>query len=269
MSIIKSLLPVIGIVGGIISISLVLIIFGTASFKAFPLFFLDLVKKLHKRIKGEDVPFDMYGVYLFNGLGGSGKSISMINYAIEIKKQFPKVLIMANFETEIADKYFDSWEDILNTENIDKDGINQGVLFLFDEMHLTLNSQSWKDAPDELLEYISLQRHFHKCIFGAAQEWSRITKIIREQVNYIVDCKSYMSGRLILNKCYTKENFSINGMQKEAGVRKRPVEWKRSFVGSDKLRSLYDTDEIVKGLKIGAVTSEEKMSKRLIEALQQ
>lgn len=257
------------VVAPILCTVLLFVIFGTSVFKAIPLFIADIFKKINKRLKGYDVPFDMYGVYLYNGLGGKGKTISMVRKAVEIKEKFPKVLIMSNFKTDVSDKYFDSWEDILNTENIDSDGVNQGVLILFDEMHLTLNSQSWQNAPDELLEYISLQRHLHKCIFGSAQEWKRVTKIVREQVNYVVDCKSYMGGRLLVNKCYTKENFSINGEQREAGTRKRSREWKECFVGTDKLRSLYDTDEIVKGLKIGKADTQEKLAKRLISALQE
>lgn len=254
-------------VGTVVGIVLLLLLYGTAGIRAVPLFIVDSFKILKKRLKGEDVPFNMYGVYLYNGLGGNGKTISMIRKARELKEQFPKLLILANFHTDVADRYFDCWEDIINTENIDDRGVNQGVLFLFDEMHLTLNSQGWQNAPDELLEYISLQRHLHKCIFGSAQEWKRVTKIVREQVNFVVDCKAHLRGRLIINKCYTKENFSINGEQREAGQRKRPREWKECFVGTDELRSLYDTDEIVKGLKLEKADAQEKMTKRIIEAM--
>jgi len=244
-----------------------LIYYGSAFFFAIPLWFKDIYKKIKNKLNGEESVFDMYGVYLFNGLGGNGKTISMVRKAEQLKEQFPKLMVIANFHTDVADRMFDKWEDILYTENIDKNGVNQGVLILFDEMHLTLNSQSWQSAPDELLEYISLQRHLHKCIFGSAQEWTRVSKIVREQVNFIVDCKSLFGGRYIQNKIYTKENFLINGEQKNSGMRKRPVEEKYSFVGTDELRSKYDTHEIVKGLKIGAVDSQTKMANRLLQAL--
>lgn len=243
------------------------LMFGTAFYKAFPLFIKDTLFRLFKRFRGQQEPFNLYGVYLYNGLGGSGKTLSLVRRAKELKEKYPKLLIMGNFHSDVIDKYFDSWQDIINTENIDKDGVNQGVLILFDEMHLTLNSQSWQNAPDELLEYISLQRHLHKCIMGSAQEWSRVSKIVREQVNFIVDCKSYLCGRLITNKCYTKENFMINGEQRSSGMRKRPTEWRQSFVGTDKLRQLYDTDEIVKSLKLSETTKEDKYTKRIISAL--
>lgn len=252
----------------VVGVIVLLMLFGTPVLHAFPLSVKDTFKTIRKRLKGEEVPFNMYGLYLYNGLGGRGKTISMVKRAQEVKSRFPKVLICANFHTEVADRFFDCWEDILNVENIDENGVNQGVLFLFDEMHLTLNSQSWKDAPDELLEYISLQRHLHKCIWGSAQEWKRCTKIIREQVNYIIDCKAYFNSRLIINKCYTKENYLINGEQGSAGTRKRPKEWKETFCATDELRSLYDTEEIVKGLKIGRTSEQEKIASRILKAMQ-
>ena len=264
----KAILVPLLIGGTVVDLILLLLLFGTPILHALPLAVKDTFKNIRKRIKGEDVPFNMYGVYLFNGLGGRGKTISMVKRAQDVKSKFPKVLICANFHTEVADRFFDCWENIMNIENIDETGTNQGVLFLFDEMHLTLNSQSWKDAPDELLEYISLQRHFHKCIWGAAQEWKRCTKIVREQVNYIIDCKAYLNSRLIVNKCYTKENYMINGEQGSAGMRKRPKEWKETFCATDELRSLYDTEEIVKGLKIGRTDSQEKIAKRILMAMQ-
>lgn len=241
--------------------------YGLAFFKALPYAVKDIFIRLKNKKKGEPEPFALYGVYLYNGLGGNGKTLSMVRRAGELKKKYPKLKIIANFHTAVADDYFDCWEDILNASNIDEHGVNQGVLILFDEIHLTLNSQGWKDAPDELLEYISLQRHLHKCIFGSAQEWSRVSKIIREQVNWIVDCKCLFRGRYCQNKVYTKENYLINGEQKSSGLRKRPVEYKISFVGTDKLRSLYDTDEIVKGLKLERQSSEDKIASRLMKVL--
>ena len=100
------------------------------------------------------------------------------------------------------------------------------------------------------------------------KEWKRCTKIIREQVNYIIDCKAYFNSRLIVNKCYTKENYLINGEQGSAGTRKRPKEWKETFCATDELRSLYDTEEIVKGLKIGRTSEQEKIASRILKAMQ-
>lgn len=237
--------------------------FGFSFYPAIFRYVLDICKNIQTKRKGTDPIFNMYGVHIFSGRVGCGKTISMVRRAKNIKRRFPKLKIYANFTTDIADGYINCWEDIVNIENIDDDGVNQGVLFLFDEIHLTFDSQGWQNAPDNLLEYISLQRHFHKCIFGASQVWSRVNKIIKEQTDYVIECKSYFGARLVRNCCYTNEDYQINGTQKDSGQRKRPKVYFESFYASDKLRSLYDTDEVIKGLSIGATNDSEKINKRI------
>lgn len=254
----------------IIFISVLVLITVECGFCFYHSFFLsifDLFKKIRKKKQKDDIPFDVYGVHIFCGRVGCGKTISMVRRARQLKRKFPKLRILANFETDVADGYINNWKDIIESENIDDQGVNQGVLFLFDEIHLTFNSQNWRDAPDNLLEYISLQRHLHKCIFGASQVWSRVNKIIKEQTDYVIECKSYLGSRLIKNVCYTNENYQINGTQKDSGHRKRPKEYKECFTATDELRSHYDTDEIISGLSISSVSESEKLDNRLKELL--
>lgn len=235
---------------------LIRVYFGKDAFIAIYRFLCDLLEKVVKRKK--DRVFDMYGVYLFCGRVGTGKTISMVRRARAIKQRYPNVRILANFHTDIADDYLTDWHQIYDEQNIDeKTGINHGVLFLFDEIHLTFDSQSWKDAPANLLEYISLQRHFHKCIFGSAQVWSRVNKVIREQSDWVIECKSYFGTRLIRNIQFSQEEYNVNGDLKGSGFRKRHWKSNKTFYASDELRKLYNTDEIVTGINIG-VTREEK-----------
>ena len=223
--------------------------FGKDVFIAFYRFVCDLFQKI--LTKNKDRVFDMYGVYLFCGRVGTGKTISMVRRAERIKRRFPNVKIYANFTCDIADGFITCWEDILTIQNVDEDtGINHGVLFLFDEIHLTFDSQGWKDAPANLLEYISLQRHFHKCIFGASQVWTRVNKVIREQSDWVIECHSYFGSRLIRNIQFSQEEYNVNGDLKGSGFRKRHWKSNKTFYASDKLRSLYNTDEIIGGLGI-------------------
>lgn len=257
------------IILGLFTIALLIIIY-IFGFQFFPAFFLsvkDSIKKSFSRKRGDIPIFNMYGVYIFSGRVGCGKTISMVRRAESIKRKYPRVKVLANFSCSVADGFISSWQDVVNAENIDENGVNQGVLFLFDEIHLTFDSQGWRNAPDNLLEYISLQRHLHKCIFGASQVWSRVNKIIKEQTDYIVECKSYFNARLITNNCYTNEDYQINGTMKDSGHRKRPTVYKDTFVATDKLRSLYDTDEIIKGLSLREMSPEEKSNRQLLHAL--
>lgn len=196
----------------------------------------------------EPKPFDLYGVYLYCGRVGCGKTISMVARATQVKHLYPNVKIYSNFECDISDGVITSWEQLEDLHNFDKNGNEQGILFLFDEIHLTFSSQAWQTAPDNLLSYISLQRKNKKCIFCSSQVWTRVNKVIREQADYIIECKPFLGRRVIRNKYYLQEDYLVNGDQKSSGMRKRFVSKKAFVLCSDKLRSLYNTDEIIKGL---------------------
>ncbi len=233
----------------------------------YPAFFRCLCDFLYKIVNPRNRVFDLYGVYLFCGRVGTGKTLSMVRAATRVKKRFPKVKIYANFHCDIADEFITCWEDVLYSENVDSDGVNQGILFLFDEIHLTFDSQSWKDAPANLLEYISLQRHFHKCIFGASQVWSRVNKVIREQSDYVIECRTYFGKRLVRNTKFTQEEYNINGDLKGSGTRRRKHISNRFFFASDNLRSLYNTDEVIGAVKIGVgVTRAEKKAMEMTDS---
>lgn len=218
--------------------------------QGFILFVKDKCKDFYRyRIKKEVKPYDYYGVYLFCGRVGCGKTISMIEKARRIKQRYPKVKIYSNFNTDISDGLITSWEQLELLENIDENGEEQGILFLFDEIHLTFSSQGWQTAPEDLLSYVSLQRKNKKCIFCSAQVWTRVNKVIREQADFVIECKSFFKSRIVRNKYYLQEDYAVNGEQKDSGMRKRQVMSNYCFVATDKLRRLYNTNEIIRGLK--------------------
>ena len=189
-----------------------------------PLFIRDLIGRDWKVFSG-------YGFWCYCGLGGSGKTLSMVNKLVAIKEKYPKVKILTNFTFELADGKIDSWRDLLDTTNFSVEEItekeykrfvkyctykedkgeiwqeivndelkyyvkrNHGVIFGFDEIHLTFESTKWEDAPSNLLDYISQQRKFHKLILATSQVFTRIDKKLREQTNYVIECRSYLLGR--------------------------------------------------------------------------
>ena len=44
-----------------------------------------------------------------------------------------------------------------------KNGVNQGILFLFDEIHLTFDSQGWRNAPRQFAR-VYIFAEAYKCI---------------------------------------------------------------------------------------------------------
>ncbi len=259
--------------------------------ESFPLFIKDFVTMDKKEFRG-------YGFHIYCGLGGSGKTISIVNYLLAMKQKYPKLKIYTNFYFPAGDGIIKDWKDLIEITNYEtveitqeeyeklkkfkpnkesKNGefwtedveftneetgeietitnyykiINHGVIFGFDEIHMTLNSDKWKDRPDDLLYYISQQRKMHKQIVASSQVFTRIDKILREQTNYVVECNSFLLGRLVVNRFYHTEEYIANDEKKDKGSRKRKVKNYRIFIARDFIRNSYDTEEIMKDLKVG------------------
>lgn len=246
-------------------------------FKAIPLFIKDLY------IMDRDV-FRAYGFWCYCGLGGSGKTISMVDYLCRMREKYPKLLILTNFDCNVADRKIISWRDLLETTNIQVDKIsekkynkfkkygiyssnnlwielneetmeleycvrrNHGVLYGFDEIHLTFESTKWEDAPENLLDYISQQRKLHKQIVSSSQVFTRIDKKLREQTNFVIECRSYLLGRLITNKYFVTQEYIANGEKMDKGNKKRKAKKRNCFISYDEIRKKYNTEQIMKDL---------------------
>lgn len=237
-------------------------------------------------IKLDKKAFRGYGFWCYSGLGGSGKTVSMVDYLIILRRKYPKLKIYTNFDFDYSDGYLEKWQDIvqltnfeyvkINKEEYDKirdrrgdkkiehEGVyykivNNGIVFGFDEIHLTLESAAWKDAPPNLLEHISQQRKNHKMILSSSQVFTRINKVLREQTNYIVECKSMFMGRLVFNKFYYTDTFVAPEERK--GKKKQKTVKRYSFVAYDSIREKYDTEQIMVKLVDTELSEEERFKK--------
>lgn len=257
-------------------------------FYAFPLALFDFITMNKKEFRG-------YGFHIYCGLGGSGKTISIVNYLLCMRKKYPKLKIYTNFFFPAGDGLIKTWSDLIELTNYEtveitekeykklklmkpeKEGkdkeyyseiktdeetgeileekyyriINHGVLFGFDEIHMTLSSDNWKDRPNDLLYYISQQRKMHKQIVASSQVFTRIDKTLREQTNFVIECSSFLLGRLVVNKYYHTEEYIANDEKKDKGSRKRKIAKYNIFIAKDTIRNSYDTEEIMKDLKVG------------------
>lgn len=197
-------------------------------------------------IKMDKRKFRGYGFWLYCGLGGSGKTLSMVEYLKRMREKYPNVKIYTNFNCSIADGQINNWEELINYDNGD-----EGIIFGFDEIHLTFASTEWEKCPSNMLEYISQQRKLHKQIVASSQVFTRIDKKLREQTNYVIECKSLFLGRWIFNKAFNTAEYLANDEKGDKGARKRKRAWRYNFVAYDSIRKLYDTMQIMVELKKG------------------
>jgi len=211
---------------------------------AFYLFFMDQLKLDRKQFRG-------YGFWLFCGLGGSGKTLSMVEYLNRMHFKYPKLKIYTNFNYLYADGKIESWKDLIESDN----GV-QGIIYGFDEIHLTFASQNWNDCPSNMLDYISQQRKLHKQIVASSQVFTRVDKKLREQTNFVVECKSIFNGRWVFNRAFNTMEYLANDEKGDKGQKKRNRAWRNNFIAFDKIRNSYDTMQVMKDLESGKSESQ-------------
>lgn len=144
------------------------------------------------KIKNRD-PNEMSvtGINIFCGPQGSGKSLSMIHYAKEIIKDYPKAIIVTNIEFN-----FECPNEVIQYQGFEDFKIENGiygVIYILDEIHLILNSLESKGIPLSVIVELSQQRKQRKLILGTSQVYSRMAKPLREQIKNVIICKNYFS----------------------------------------------------------------------------
>lgn len=177
------------------------------------------------------------GTMIFCGAQGFGKTLSAVQYVVNIAHQYPKSILVTN--VYIDSSAFPEGYDVREYTGLDdlKDIENgeYGVVYLIDEIHLELNSLESKNIDVDIMVEISQQRKQRKHIVGTSQVYGRMAKPLREQIKNIVLCRNYFDilqyNRLIDGFTSVEENGKL-----KADVKKR-IFW----LHSPDLYRLYDT----------------------------
>lgn len=169
------------------------------------------------------------GLICFTGSQGSGKTLTAVKYVCKLMEMYPKLKLCTN--VDIADypvvspaefikdfyclKVFEDF-DILSDEAKKKiyndylafnrvfrfngpddlkrySNLEEGVVFLIDEIQLYFNSMDSKNISMEVMTEISQQRKQRKHIVATSQVFGRMAKPLREQFNTVVKCRCFLS----------------------------------------------------------------------------
>lgn len=188
--------------------------------------------------------FKPYGLTVFCGRQGGGKTISMVEYLDKMKKLYPDSIVITNFNYIGQDMPFTSWRQFTEICN----GLD-GVIFAIDELQNEYNSNNWKDFPEDLLSVVTMQRKQRIKIVATSQVFTRVVKQLREQCYEVVECKT-LFGRWTKQKCYDADdyNYIIENPTPERKFRTRK-KWKYSFIQSNFIRNLFDSYAVVESIK--------------------
>lgn len=205
----------------------------------FKLFFWDFPKRLVKDYFDRDPDsFDTYGVHIFAGEQGSGKSIAAVHFVKCILERNPCAKLAGNISLDFQDGVINDWTEILMRKN----GIYGQVIFL-DEIQNWFSSNESKNFPPDMLTEITQQRKQRKVVVGTSQVFTRISKPIREQITLLYKPLT-VAGCLTVVRVY-KVSLKDDGTVDKMRLRKV-----YAFVHDDELRNCYDTYEKVERISV-------------------
>lgn len=185
--------------------------------------------------------FHPFGLTMFVGPQGSGKTISMVEYVLSLKKEYPNCKLYANFTIEGQDGHLRSLNDLLKIRNGE-----DGIIFCIDEIQNEFSTMASRNFPETLLSTLTMQRKQRIHIVASSQVFTRVAKPIREQCFVVVECRTFWN-RWTRNRAYYADEYNSiidsNSLDKKRKLRKV---WKKSYIQTDELRAMYDTYEVVK-----------------------
>jgi hypothetical protein len=163
------------------------------------------------------------GTQVYVGQQGSGKTISAVKHLLDLKKRYPKAILVSNLELNYyRPKSFKSKEDLkavladFSPENdyilfTDMDELaislvnvnngKYGVIYIVDEIHTYFNALDSKNIPMYVFTEISQQRKQRKLIIGTSQLFLRMAKPFREQCDNLIICRT-IAGVVTFQKAY-------------------------------------------------------------------
>ena len=188
--------------------------------------------------------FNEYGLTLFTGRQGAGKTMSMVFEAERLRKKYKNLYICSNFGYRYDDESLKNLSDIPNVVLRAKSLNKIGVLILWDEIQNDFDSFS--KVNRDVLRVVTQQRKQSIKILGTSQVFGRVSKALREQTFEVVMCNTLL-------KRYTKARFYdadeyIHQIEKPETKRKMTRLRTESFVQTDELRELYDSYSVIKTL---------------------
>ena len=186
--------------------------------------------------------FNLYGLRLFTGRQGSGKSTTLVFLLEKYSKKYPKSKIYTNFGYSGQTASFSSWKDLLDPDFLNGE---DGVIIGWDEIQNDFASTDFKNIPEGFLRQITQQRKQRICILGTSQVYTRVLKALREQCFEVSECKTYF-GRWTTCKTWDADIYehrsTVTDPREKFKLRKKR---KFSFIQTDTLRSKFDTYKLI------------------------
>lgn len=206
-------------------------------FKKMGMFIYFLFGDTYKKIKSKQRKFNEYGLTIFCGMQGDGKTISMVEKLEQIRHEYPEITICTNFGYVHEDVPLTDWLQILELRN------PAGIVFAIDEIQNEFSVYDTRNFSENILRTVTQQRKQGIKIYATSQHFNRVVKQLREQTFEVVDCVT-LFGRWTFQKCFAADEYNavIDNPEQKLKLRRK---WRKNFVQTDYIRGLYDTYKVI------------------------
>lgn len=241
---------------------LILRIYTIAGFLAYIIydFLIRRKLKLYKEFFG-------WGIHLYTGRFGSGKTITMCQYAYNLCVKYPQLSILTNLKLDNFPEHtrilsLNHATDILNAP--------RDCLVLIDEIGTIFNSRDFssgqKSVPKPLFQHLCQCRKRNMMILGTVQKYNLLDKQIRDisaDVNVCVPFLSHPFTRSV--KVYTYDVDEYDMYMTNRMYNPRCVN-KQMFIQSNLFRNLYNTEQLIDNmLKDEYISDKEILENRSLD----
>lgn len=190
-----------------------------------------------------------WGIHLFTGRFGAGKTSAVVHLALKYACKYPQLSILTNMELSNFPEHtrilkLETAQDILNAPS--------DTLVIIDEIGTIFNSRDFSTdktaVPKSLFQHLCQCRHRRIMIYGTVQRFNLLDKQIRDISTDVTYCTSHLKhpfSRLCVMKVFDIDEFETL----QANKLYRPVPYSVSaYIQKEHSRSLYDTSEMVNGM---------------------
>lgn len=169
-------------------------------------------------------------------VNGAGKTISMIEFARSMQKEYPRALCTTNLGYKYENTPLKDWRMLMNYKND-----IFGVIVAIDELQNWFSSNDSKNFPPDMLTIITQNRKNRRIILGTSQNFYLLAKAIRSQATEVRRCSTLFGALTIVRRF--EPILDSDGNVKEF----KKLGW-YFFVHDKELRESYDTYKVINRL---------------------
>lgn len=221
-----------------------------SAIKNAPRFWANFIKDIIRLTRNKEWnKFNYWGLHLYLGMFGGGKTISAVNRVYEICKRHKGVTVLTNLNLFNFPRDTTIIKLVNSRQILD---LPDKSIVLIDEIGSIFNSRDFssgkKSVPKPVYQLILQCRHRRIVLFGTVQRWNLLDKQLRDIADSVTVCHSYFAdplARYTTNSTYNAQEYDKWFANPLLPLRRISY---TGYVQTDDLRQRYDTIEMVEGM---------------------